>query len=421
MVMAMNAKEYWFHRLQRYHKEMLKYSRYIFNDHLMMVGIIFLGFCAVQYASFIKQLTVIGPIMVYGLAGCMSVLPFIGRLVTLIEEADGHFLASEVREWKKYFIYSFIYSLWLPIVLNGVIIVILSPLLLKSPFITSGKLILLFALISILKCLDLEKELFSLETIKIKHIIMNVVQAIVTYIIITVSLLSDVRVCLVLVVLLGGVMVTIVHHWYHKESLFNWQRIAVDEIVRQDKWYRFIELFVDTNHCKKAKIHNSVITKVFQCYLSFENDSPSNYLFSRTLTRVDAYNRFFGKFTAMIILFSFGISSAPLYLLFLAICLTIEVIYISSLANYHEKHLLMKILNLSTTKTSNTIINIIIRCLTIQEIICLIVIVKYTFSWIYLLYIVALNIYLLIFVKFFMFKRTNIKKGKKTLTKFKKC
>ncbi|MGY3724831.1 ABC transporter permease [Granulicatella balaenopterae] len=406
----MNAKEYWFRRSQQYHKEMLKYSRYIFNDHLMMVGIIFLGFCAVQYASFINQLIVISPLMIYGLAGCMSGLPFIGALVTLIEEADGYFLGMQVREWKKYFIYSFVYSLWLPFVLNIVILFILSPLLLKFSFITSDKLILLLILVTILKCLDLEKELFSLETAKIKHIIMNIVQAIVTYIIIIASLLSDVRVCLVLVVLLSGLMIAVFYHWYHKESLFNWQRIAVSEKVRQDKWYRFIELFVDTNNCKKTKIHSSVITKVFQRYLSLENDSPSNYLFSRTLTRVDAYNRFFGKFTAMIIICSFGISSVSLYLLFLAICLTIEAIYISSLANYHENHLLMKILNLSTTKTSNTIIRIIIRCLLIQEIICLIVIVKYIFSWIYLLYIVALNIYLLIFVKFFIFKRMNKKR-----------
>lgn len=79
----------------------LKYLRYVFNDHFVLVLMFLLGFLAYQYAAFQKYAQNWLP--GYLIAVVVSILIlFIGQLATFVEPADQQFLLAKERAVQAY-------------------------------------------------------------------------------------------------------------------------------------------------------------------------------------------------------------------------------------------------------------------------------------------------------------------------------
>ncbi|MFC6170676.1 ABC transporter permease [Loigolactobacillus jiayinensis] len=107
-------KQLWQQRVQQHHKEMLKYSRYVFNEFFMIAIFIFIGALAYSYSNVLDTLTGqlwwAKPLILV----ILLVLLSFGHWATLLQDADTLFLLPKEPQLMSYLLAARRYSLWLP-------------------------------------------------------------------------------------------------------------------------------------------------------------------------------------------------------------------------------------------------------------------------------------------------------------------
>lgn len=79
-------------RREQFLARCLKYARYVFNDHFVLVLMVFLGFLALQYRELLQHFPEQPWVIILMLAGLSLLLFFAGQLASYLEPADQQFL-----------------------------------------------------------------------------------------------------------------------------------------------------------------------------------------------------------------------------------------------------------------------------------------------------------------------------------------
>lgn len=91
-------KEIFRERRQAFLAACIKYSRYVFNDHFVLVLLVFLGFLSLQYRQLLENFPQ-QPWHVYLLVLVLTLLLFVaGHTATYLLEADQHFLLTKEKQ-----------------------------------------------------------------------------------------------------------------------------------------------------------------------------------------------------------------------------------------------------------------------------------------------------------------------------------
>ncbi|MFR6600375.1 MAG: ABC transporter permease [Streptococcus sp.] len=85
-------------RRKRFNARCAKYSRYVFNDHFILVLLFLLGFVLVQYSQLLKHFPKNPWAIILGLLVLCLLLPFWGNIATYLEPADKHYLLVKEEE-----------------------------------------------------------------------------------------------------------------------------------------------------------------------------------------------------------------------------------------------------------------------------------------------------------------------------------
>lgn len=85
-------------RRQDFLSRNLKYSRYVFNDHFVLVLLVFLGFLSLQYRELLENFPKQSWPVYLLLLVMTALLFFAGNTATYLEEADQHFLLTKEKE-----------------------------------------------------------------------------------------------------------------------------------------------------------------------------------------------------------------------------------------------------------------------------------------------------------------------------------
>ena len=85
-------------RRQAFLARCLKYSRYVLNDHFVLVLLVFLGFLSLQYRQLLENFPQPAWPVYLLLLAVTSLLFFAGSTATYLEEPDQHFLLTKERE-----------------------------------------------------------------------------------------------------------------------------------------------------------------------------------------------------------------------------------------------------------------------------------------------------------------------------------
>ena len=85
-------------RSKRFNTRCAKYSRYVFNDHFILVFLFLLGFVLVQYSQLLRHFPKNPWAIVLGLLVLCLFLPFWGNIATYLEPADKHYLLVKEEE-----------------------------------------------------------------------------------------------------------------------------------------------------------------------------------------------------------------------------------------------------------------------------------------------------------------------------------
>ena len=156
--------EIWKQRVKLHRKKMMKYSKYIFNDHFVIVCLFLVGAMGYAYSNYLKTITsydVKGQLI--GVVVFTSVLG-IGKLATLVQPADAVFLLPKEKAMAGYFKQAKWRSLWLPVFAIVLVTGAIMPLLVAMSGFTFSHMIYFVVMLIILKEVDLSVQMLNLKT-----------------------------------------------------------------------------------------------------------------------------------------------------------------------------------------------------------------------------------------------------------------
>ncbi|WP_164993434.1 ABC transporter permease [Macrococcus sp. DPC7161] len=143
------ARQLFLNRNQRHQKEMMYYSKFVFNGHFVVFLSIFFGALMLQYSQLIKHL---GPGINYHLIiGVLLCLAILAPLKTHMKRADEIYLLNFEGQMQPYFQSAIVQSFFKRIGLLVALFLILLPLNINAPnFSKNGTIIVFVSMIIIL-------------------------------------------------------------------------------------------------------------------------------------------------------------------------------------------------------------------------------------------------------------------------------
>jgi len=269
-------------RRQRHQKKMMKYMRYVLNDHFVLVCLFLVGGLAFYYSNLLKQLPPDFPwsLPIVGIAWWV-VLPF-GKLATLVEPADMTFLLPKEKEMGNYLSRGLRHSLAFPFVVELLICGALLPLvvLAKQSSFTNFffYLVMLWGMkISHLrlqrlacyqKTTEQSQRLFALWFISSGAVIFVSLYGV-----------AWIGTVLSLALTFGFISLT-----QEKDRLLDWSKMIDRENARLHRIYQFINLFTDVPEVE-AKVRRRKYLDGLLARISFKQENTYLYLFARGALR----------------------------------------------------------------------------------------------------------------------------------------
>ncbi len=282
----------WKKRLNLYLKRMIKYYRYVFNDHFVIALLFLLGGISYTYSNFIKSLNVdlsypwAKPVVIIAL---LVMLQF-GKVGTLIDEPDKVFLLPQEKGMREYLMRAKKRA-W---VSNSVIQIVVWIVLL--PFIYYGvHLNLVESIILLLSQVALkvaQVNLFFIRAFEAKYqagkysLILNYVVPLIVY---TLGLYASIYFAL-------GITVGLILYLKSlpKNQIIQWNYLIDVEKLRLMRKYSFFNLFTDVPQVKKKAKRRKYLDWLIP---KFKN--VYGYLFIRAIIRNGEYSGLYIRLTVI--------------------------------------------------------------------------------------------------------------------------
>ena len=327
----MNMIEIWKNRVRLHQKKMMRYMKYVFNDHFVLVCLFLMGALGYAYSNFLKSLT--GdfiwsrPIVLV----VFVLLILTGKLATLIQPADAVFLLPKEEQMKGYFKGAKMYSSLLPSFIIVLITAFLMPLLVATTTLTFFDMVYFIVMVLMLKNWELELQIYALKVSQKKERQMLTLIKVATVALISgISLFSYPIIGVVLAILLVvGSKNVLSKKGNHQ--VYQWEWMVSSEQQRMHRIYQFINLFTDIPSLK-GKIRRRKYLDGFLKGIKPVHQKTFDYLYARTFLRGTEYSGLFirltgiaailivvthsfyvGLFLAVIFIYLTGFQLLPLY------------------------------------------------------------------------------------------------------------
>ena len=299
-------KEFYLKRQQKHRQSMMKYLKYILNDHFLLVMLISMGGFGLYYSEFIKTIPedfVLGKVV--GILFCVLTL-FVGKVATLIKEADSIFVLPKERQMIHYFKEGLLRSIVLPFVVLTLVTGIMMPLLVAT---------------SSLEFTDFYPILLTLWVLKLGHLMLQVANLylntdksikLMSFIWLAASVTTMVVNVLIMPWLGLPIAIIVVGIIYVQSKKMveanplDWEKAITLERKRMKKIYSFINLFTDvpglSSNIKRRRYLDPILQKIKK-----EQGQTYTYLYSRVFLRGTEYSGLVLRLTiigSLILIFS---------------------------------------------------------------------------------------------------------------------
>lgn len=310
-------------RLARHLKKMMKYMRYVFNDHFILVCVFLLGGLGFYYSQVLKTLPanfVWGRpiILIFWLA-----LLQIGRIATLAEEADKVFILPKEPEMNRYLNRAIRYSFWIPLVALFLLGGMSMPLVVVSTGWAFSIFFYFIVMLGILKASHLRLQKYELYQISSREYYLWFLLWFITSLVAIVLSLYVVPIAGPLIALVQVVFFYILLNKKEQTVSLDWERMIQKEKNRMHRIYQFIHLFTDvpeiSSSVKRRKFLDPLLGKIKKT-----SQNTYLYLYARSFLRGSEYSGLFIRLVlvAGVILFflkefwiSMGVSVLFVYLI----------------------------------------------------------------------------------------------------------
>lgn len=279
-------------RLARHLKKMMKYMRYVFNDHFILVCVFLLGGLGFYYSQVLKTLPenfIWGRpiVLVFWL-----VLLQIGRIATLAEEADKVFILPKEPEMNTYLNRAIRYSFWLPIVALFLMGGMSMPLVVVSTGWAFSTFFYFIVMLGILKASHLRLQKYELYQVKSRERSLWFAVWLATSI---VAIAFSLYVLPLAGPLAAGVQAVLFYLVLKKKEAavsLDWELMVQKEKNRMHRIYQFIHLFTDvpeiSSSVKRRKFLDPLLNKIKKT-----SQNTYLYLYARSFLRGSEYSGLF--------------------------------------------------------------------------------------------------------------------------------
>ncbi|EOH92615.1 ABC transporter permease [Enterococcus villorum] len=278
-------------RLAKHQKKMMKYLRYVLNDHFVLVCLFLIGGIGFYYSNWLKTLTT--PFYIGGIILSLFwlICLFIGKFATFTQAADIVFLLPKEKEIREYLQHAFRYSCVFPFLFLSLACGFSMPLVVVT---TGQPFSFYFIYLFILCCLKSSQlqlkrvEIFRIE--KKELIIWKIFWILTTSLILLIGIYGWIWAGL-----LGAVAQSSIYSfflWKKMSYHLDWEKMVQVEEQRLHQIYQFINLFTDvpeiTSRIKRRRYLDPLLQKV--------NKNSGNtyfYLYARRFIRGSDFSGLF--------------------------------------------------------------------------------------------------------------------------------
>jgi len=387
-------------------KDLGRYLRYIFNGHLVIVLLFFIGTAAFYYQDWIKSLSPSFPAPLI-IAVIIGIFITYSPIYNFLLEADKVFLLPLEEKLKGYFFRSGVTSFVFQGYILLLILAVLIPIYAHVSGNGFGSFIPFFLVLLLLKAWNLAatwKIQFYVETSvhRWDFLIRYLLNAVFVY------LLFKQANLLILIVI--GVIMIFYYYSFHGRTTkmgLKWDQLIEAEEKRMASFYRLANLFTDVpklkDTVKRRKYLDLLIIRI-----PFSQEKTYLFLFARTFLRTSDYLGLFVRLTVIgalaIYFISFGIGQLLLTILFIYL----TGFQLLPLWNHHQNKLWVDLYPVSPKNKTASFHSLLMIILVIQTIIfALLIMLKG--EWVYSLLVLGAG---LVFSYFFVYfySRSRLKK-----------
>lgn len=305
----MNSEQLWGSRFKTYQKKVMKYAKYMMNDHFMIVFFFLFGFLLFQYSTWLKTIRILEWPLILFVSLLLAVFPLFGEIATYVEEADLHFLSVIGEDFKPYFKRAICYSWIFPLVMNGIATIFVLPIFMQAYGNGTIPFIDIFVTLLSLKGFHFMVQKSVLEGKLPKNSYYNLALYLVNSICLfgILSLIPNIFSLLMALVLM--VLSIVLYRFASAKSVhFVWNELIGHEQMRQQRIFRVIALFVDVPFLKKHQAKRNQSLDIFVGKLTPNRIHPYRYLLVRTALRSSNYVTVFLQMIVATVLLSFASS-----------------------------------------------------------------------------------------------------------------
>ena len=305
----MNSEQLWGSRFKTYQKKVMKYAKYMMNDHFMIVVFFLFGFLLFQYSTWLKSIRILEWSLILLISLLLAIVPLFGEIATYVEEADLHFLSVIGEDFKPYFKRAIRYSWIFPLVLNVIATIFVLPIFMQAYGNGTIPFIDIFVTLLSLKGFHFMVQKSVLEGKLPKNSYYNLALYLVNSICLfgILSLIPNIFSLLMALVLM--VLSIVLYRFASAKPVhFVWNELIGHEQMRQQRIFRVIALFVDVPFLKKHQAKRNQSLDIFVGKLTPNRIHPYRYLLVRTALRSSNYVTVFLQMIVATVLLSFASS-----------------------------------------------------------------------------------------------------------------
>jgi len=276
-------------RLSRHQKKMMRYMKYVFNDHFILIFMIAIGGFGLYYSEFLKTLDTSFSWMAYVVILVWVASLYIGRLSTLMNDADAVFLLPKERAMVGYLKRSLNYSMIFPTICLAIIVGVTFPLIVATKSVDFSMALFIIASLLALKYADLWIQLESLYLDTEKKVTFHrIVWGIASIVSLFVSLFLSFYVGVATSLIVSIIIIISANHTLANEQL-NWEKSITVERKRMKRLYSFFNLFTDVpglaSDVHRRKYLDGLLNKIKK-----QSDNTYLYLYARVVARGSEYS-----------------------------------------------------------------------------------------------------------------------------------
>lgn len=390
-------RELYQNRLKDYQKELIKYSKYIFNDHFSIVLLFLIGSLSYYYVQILEMIKVGNLLAKVIIVIALFFVAQLGKLNLLTQEADMTFLLVKERQIKDYFNASLKASMIFPIIINFLLILVITPVYIKVTDFLVYNVLALFFIQIIEKIIQYRITIYLFynnnRNIKSIFYIQYIILLICTQFISPIVILV-----FTLLVLIGS------FYLFKIKSILNWEQMIVYEQTRKRRVYQFISMFTDVPNMP-SKVSRK---KYLDIFLKEKNASSATtylYLFKHSFFRNNDYFHLVFRLNIIAIVAIIAINNIWIVLAVSLVMLYLIGFQLIPLNQHFKNQLLTAIYPISIDKKKDNLIKFIYKVLVFSSVVLGIVTLIRFLNFYSIIYVFILFLFCYIFSKIYLPKR----------------